>query len=62
MLSFEPAGGRYLVPRNLYFLNAVTPANVVDMIEDGVMICFGGPHGPECAELGRRVTGRTMAR
>jgi 4-hydroxy-2-oxoheptanedioate aldolase len=45
---------------NLFFLNAVTPANVTQRLDEGVMICFGGPAGEECARIGRQHTGRTM--
>jgi 4-hydroxy-2-oxoheptanedioate aldolase len=41
----------------IFFLNSVTPEDVVAMIEEGVMI---GAAGPEAAEKGRRHTGRRM--
>ena len=44
----------------LSFLNAVTPANVVQRLDEGVMICFGGADGEECARIGRKHTRRTM--
>lgn len=45
---------------DLFFLNAVTPTNVIQMIEEGVMIGFGGNAGQECAEIGRRFTKRIL--
>lgn len=41
----------------LFFLNAVTPDNVVDMIKEGVMI---GAASQRAAEIGRQYTKRTM--
>jgi len=41
----------------IFFLNSVTPDNVVDMIKEGVMI---GAGGQPSAEAGRRFTKRTM--
>jgi 4-hydroxy-2-oxoheptanedioate aldolase len=41
----------------LFFLNAVTPDNVVDMIKEGVMI---GAANERAAEVGRKYTKRTM--
>jgi 4-hydroxy-2-oxoheptanedioate aldolase len=42
---------------HLFFLNAVTPDDVVDMIKEGVMI---GSASERAAEIGRRYTKRTM--
>jgi 4-hydroxy-2-oxoheptanedioate aldolase len=42
------------------FLNSVSPANVVTMIQEGVMIGASGRGGREAAEAGRKHTGRTM--
>jgi len=41
----------------LFFLNAVTPEDVVDMIKEGVMI---GAANQPAAEVGRRYTRRTL--
>ncbi len=41
----------------LFFLNSVTPDDVVAMIEEGVMIAAGGQ---QAAEIGRRHTKRTL--
>jgi 4-hydroxy-2-oxoheptanedioate aldolase len=40
-----------------FFLNTMTPTDVVDMIKEGVMI---GPASPEAAEIGRKYTKRQM--
>ena len=44
----------------LFFLNSVTPENVVDMLLEGVMICAAGPAGEETAKIGRAYSNRTM--
>jgi 4-hydroxy-2-oxoheptanedioate aldolase len=41
----------------IFFLNAVTPEDVVDMIKEGVMI---GAANERAAEVGRRYTRSTM--
>jgi ABC-type sugar transport system substrate-binding protein len=41
----------------IFFLNTVTPDNVVDMIKEGVMI---GAGGQRAAEIGRAFSKRTM--
>ena len=41
----------------IFFLNTVSPGNVVDMIKEGVMI---GPASQQAAEIGRKFTKRTM--
>jgi 4-hydroxy-2-oxoheptanedioate aldolase len=41
----------------ILFLNSVTPANVIDMIKEGVMI---GSGGQQAAEIGRKYTKREM--
>jgi 4-hydroxy-2-oxoheptanedioate aldolase len=41
----------------IFFLNSMTPKNVIDMIKEGVMI---GPASPEAAEIGRKYTKRQM--
>lgn len=41
----------------LFFLNSVTPQNVVEMITEGVRICSAQE---QAATIGRRHTGRTM--
>jgi 4-hydroxy-2-oxoheptanedioate aldolase len=41
----------------IFFLNTMTPKNVVDMIKEGVMI---GPASPEAADIGRKFTNRRM--
>jgi 4-hydroxy-2-oxoheptanedioate aldolase len=41
----------------IFFLNSVTPANVIDMIKEGVMI---GSGGQQAAEVGRKYTKREM--
>ena len=43
--------------QRIFFLNTVTPRNVVDMIEEGVMI---GTGSREAAEIGRTYSKRTM--
>lgn len=45
---------------NIYFLNSVSPADVVDKIKEGVMIGASGRGGQEAAEIGRRHSGRTI--
>ncbi len=40
-----------------FFLNTMTPTDVIDMIKEGVMI---GPASPEAAEIGRKYTHRQM--
>ena len=40
-----------------FFLNTMTPTDVVTMIQEGVMI---GPASPEAAEIGRKYTKRQM--
>lgn len=45
---------------NVYFLNSVSPANVVDMIKEGVMIGASGRGGQEAAEVGRRYSQRVI--
>jgi 4-hydroxy-2-oxoheptanedioate aldolase len=42
---------------NKFFLNTMTPTDVIDMIKEGVMI---GPASPEAAEIGRKYTKRQM--
>jgi 4-hydroxy-2-oxoheptanedioate aldolase len=42
---------------HLFFLNSMTPADVIDMIKEGVMI---GPASPQAAEIGRKYTKREM--
>jgi hypothetical protein len=42
----------------LFFLNSVTPDNVIDMIKEGVMI---GSATERAAEIGRRYTKREMS-
>jgi 4-hydroxy-2-oxoheptanedioate aldolase len=41
----------------IFFLNSMSPDNVVDMIKEGVMI---GPASQQAAEIGRKFTKRTM--
>jgi len=41
----------------IFFLNAMNPNNVVDMIKEGVMV---GPASQRAAEIGRQYTRRTM--
>jgi len=41
----------------IFFLNSVSPANVIDMIKEGVMI---GSGGQQAAEIGRKYTKREM--
>jgi 4-hydroxy-2-oxoheptanedioate aldolase len=41
----------------IFFLNSMTPKNVIDMIKEGVMI---GPASPEAVEIGRKYTKRQM--
>ena len=46
---------------DLYFLNGVSPDNVADMLDEGVMVCSsGGPSGEEAARIGRAHTKRAM--
>jgi 4-hydroxy-2-oxoheptanedioate aldolase len=40
-----------------FFLNTMTPTDVIEMIKEGVMI---GPASPEAAEIGRKYTKRQM--
>jgi 4-hydroxy-2-oxoheptanedioate aldolase len=40
-----------------FFLNTMTPSDVIDMIKEGVMI---GPANPEAAEIGRKYTKRQI--
>ncbi len=40
-----------------FFLNTMTPTDVIEMIKEGVRI---GPAGPEAAEIGRKFTKRRM--
>ncbi len=42
---------------HVFFLNSMTPQNVVAMIKEGVML---GPASPEAVEIGRRFTNRKM--
>ena len=45
----------------LFFLNGVSPDNVAEMLDEGVMVCSsGGPLGEEAARVGRAHSGRTM--
>jgi 4-hydroxy-2-oxoheptanedioate aldolase len=41
----------------IFFLNSMNPANVVDMIKEGVMV---GPASQQTAEIGRKYTNRQM--
>jgi len=41
----------------IFFLNTVTPGNVIDMIKEGVMV---GAGGQQAAEIGRKYTKREM--
>ena len=41
----------------IFFLNSMSPDNVVDMIKEGVMV---GPASQQAAEIGRKYTKRTM--
>jgi len=41
----------------IFFLNSMSPSNIVDMLKEGVMI---GPANREAAEIGRRFTKREM--
>lgn len=41
----------------LFFLNSMNPANVIDMIKEGVMV---GPASQQAAEIGRKYTNRQM--
>ena len=43
----------------IFFLNSVSPDNVIDMIKEGVMIAAGGQ---QAAEIGRRYTNRETPR
>jgi len=40
-----------------FFLNTMTPTDVIDMIKEGVMI---GPASPQAAEIGRKYTNRQI--
>src|SRR5579871_1079413 len=42
---------------HIFFLNSMNPANVIDMIKEGVMI---GPASQQAAEIGRKYTNRQM--
>jgi 4-hydroxy-2-oxoheptanedioate aldolase len=42
---------------HIAFLNTMTPANVVEMIKEGVMV---GPASQQAAEIGRKFTKRQM--
>jgi len=42
---------------HIFFLNSMSPANVVDMIKEGVMV---GPASQQAAEIGRKFTNRQM--
>jgi len=42
---------------HIFFLNSMNPANVVDMIKEGVMV---GPASQQAAEIGRKFTNRQM--
>jgi len=42
---------------HIFFLNAMNPANVVDMIKEGVML---GPASQQAAEIGRQYTKRQL--
>jgi 4-hydroxy-2-oxoheptanedioate aldolase len=42
---------------HIFFLNSMNPANVVDMIKEGVMV---GPASQEAAEIGRKYTKRQL--
>ena len=44
----------------LAFQDLVTPENVINRLDEGVMIGCG-PHAKEAAEIGRKHTGRTLA-
>jgi len=41
----------------IFFLNSMTPNNVIDMIKEGVMV---GPASQQAAEIGRKYTNRQM--
>ena len=40
-----------------FFLNTMNPANIIDMIKEGVMI---GPASQQATEIGRKYTNRQM--
>ena len=42
---------------HIFFLNSMNPANVIDMIKEGVMV---GPASQEAAEIGRKFTKRQL--
>ena len=42
---------------HVFFLNSMNPANVIDMIKEGVMV---GPANQEAAEIGRKYTKREL--
>jgi 4-hydroxy-2-oxoheptanedioate aldolase len=42
---------------HIFFLNSMNPANVIDMIKEGVMV---GPANQEAAEIGRKYTKRQL--
>jgi 4-hydroxy-2-oxoheptanedioate aldolase len=44
----------------LYFLNLVSPEDVVQQLDEGVRICAPGPAAEEAARIGRAHTRRTM--
>jgi 4-hydroxy-2-oxoheptanedioate aldolase len=44
----------------LFFLNTVTPDNVVDMIKEGVRVGAAGQNGEKAADIGRKYTKRQM--
>jgi 4-hydroxy-2-oxoheptanedioate aldolase len=41
----------------IFFLNSMSPMNVIDMIKEGVMV---GPASQQAAEIGRKFTNRQM--
>jgi 4-hydroxy-2-oxoheptanedioate aldolase len=41
----------------IFFLNSMSPDNVIDMIKEGVMV---GPASQQAAEIGRKYTNRKM--
>lgn len=45
---------------NVYFLNSVGTADVIDKIKEGVMVAASGRGGQEAAEIGRKYTKRAM--
>jgi len=44
----------------LFFLNTVTPDNVVDMIKEGVRVGAAAQNGEKAADIGRKYTKRQM--